>query len=126
MKVSIPIAIGELFDRLSILCIKKEKITDEKKLALVEKEYKALNKILMDLSLEKASELLVEMIEVNKELWKIEDDIREKERAKAFDKEFIELARSVYITNDKRFEIKNKINNIYGSSIREVKSYEEY
>ena len=80
----------------------------------------------MDLNLEKASELLSEMIVVNKELWVIEDDIREKERDKSFDKEFIELARNVYITNDKRFEIKNKINNIYGSSIREVKSYEEY
>ena len=66
------------------------------------------------------------MIEVNRKLWKIEDDIRDKERAKSFDKEFIELARAVYITNDERFHRKNKINSDYDSSIVEVKSYQKY
>ncbi len=126
MKVSIPIAIGELFDRLSILIIKKEMIEDREKLQLVEKEYELLKEILLSQKLEGSEELLKEMTDVNKILWKIEDDIREKERAKSFDAEFIELARQVYITNDKRFDVKNKINNKYGSEIREVKSYEEY
>jgi hypothetical protein len=126
LKVSIPIAIGELFDRLSILIIKKEMIEDREKLQLVEKEYELLKEILLSQKLEGSEELLKEMTDVNKILWKIEDDIREKERAKSFDAEFIELARQVYITNDKRFDVKNKINNKYGSEIREVKSYEEY
>jgi Ni/Co efflux regulator RcnB len=66
------------------------------------------------------------MIEVNSKLWKIEDDIRELERQKRFDDEFIQLARAVYITNDERFRRKNTINNYYNSSLVEVKSYKEY
>jgi len=70
--------------------------------------------------------LMIELKKINQKLWKIEDDIRFLEKNKKFDDNFIELARSVYITNDERFEIKNKINRLFSSDIEEVKSYEKY
>ncbi len=128
MKINTEISVGELLDKISILKIKSLKIKDEKKLKNINKELAALN-IIVDESLGSYKALgkrSNELMEVNLKLWSIEDEIREKERNKSFDKSFIELARSVYVTNDKRFDIKNKINKESGSSFSEEKSYEQY
>lgn len=128
MKINTEISVGELLDKISILKIKSSKIKDEEKLKNINKELQALN-LIVDQSLKSYKALgkrSNELMDVNLKLWSIEDDIREKEREKCFDDSFIELARSVYITNDKRFEIKNKINKESGSSFSEEKSYEKY
>jgi len=126
MQVLCPVSLGELIDKLSILKIKLKNIPDKTKLNHLRKEEEALEKTLASLQLQRTSEFLDELVEVNSRLWVIEDDIREKERKKEFDQKFIELARSVYIENDQRFSIKNRINEFYGSEIVEVKSYKEY
>jgi len=128
MQVSIPISIGELIDKITILEIKNKKITDEEKLFSIQKELSSLKNILKNLNLENDSlmPLYEELLKVNYELWNIEDEIRISEKNNRFDSSFIELARSVYITNDKRFEIKNKINKLFNSEIKEEKSYEDY
>lgn len=126
MKVQCPISIGELIDKLTILKIKSERITDQIKLKLVEQEINELESTLDSLKLKDLDSLYEELKKTNETLWEIEDQIRDKERAKKFDDEFISLARAVYITNDQRFEIKNKINYRFGSLIKEVKSYQEY
>jgi len=126
VKVQCQVSLGELVDKITILLIKKEKIVDENKLILVNEELSVLSTTLESLSLDEIGTYLENLKTVNSELWIIEDLIREKERVKLFDKEFIELARKVYITNDKRFEIKNRINEKFGSSIKEVKSYKSY
>ena len=108
------------------LKIKNEKIKDTKKLANVNHELATLEKELSSLNLNGHEEFLSKLITINSELWDIEDDIRVLEKGAQFDDVFIKLARSVYITNDKRFEVKNAINDHYGSDIKEVKSYEEY
>lgn len=124
--VEIPISIGELFDKISILQIKQEKITDAQKLKHVEYELELLSDKMQELQLEKASAFIEDIKEVNTVLWEIEDQIRVKEKSGDFDQEFISLARSVYKTNDERFLVKNKINEFYGSNVVEVKSYEKY
>lgn len=125
--VNSPISVGELMDKISILKIKKKNIKDEKKLRFINEELKillsTLNEAVQD---NKINEYLNKLISVNSQLWKIEDDIRLCERNKKFDKQFIELARAVYITNDKRSDIKLEINNHFGSTLVEVKSYTEY
>ena len=128
MIINTPISLGELLDKISILIIKIENIHDEKKLAIVKKELNLLLKIQDNLSIDKKilDEYLEKLKEVNSELWIIEDKLRDLERNKIFDNGFIELARSVYFTNDKRSEIKLKINKELGSDIIEVKSYEKY
>lgn len=126
MNVKVEVSLGELVDKLSILRIKQKFISDQKKLVHVNKEEAILEKTLSELSLPGIESFLEELISVNSKLWKIEDDIREKERSKSFDQEFIELARAVYVTNDLRFDVKNRINAQYGSSLQEVKSYEDY
>jgi len=128
MKIETPISVGEFLDKISILKIKSFKIKDEEKLKNIKFELEHLNKILEEkLSdyeyLKKRGD---ELYQVNTSLWNIEDKIRECERKKQFDSDFIFLARSVYITNDKRFEIKNKINEECGSNFKEEKSYEDY
>ena len=132
MKIDAPISLGELMDKISILWIKKDKIIDKNKLNLIEDELNLLNKsitIIINKNQDRRIEIL-SLIEglkkINAELWDIEDKIRECERNKNFDQNFIELARSVYITNDKRSELKNEINLKFGSNIVEVKSYEKY
>ncbi len=125
MHIEIPISLGELLDKLSILMIKSEMISDSEKLKEVAIEEKLLKGKVDALGID-STELFAELLQINKKLWKIEDDIREKERKDEFDKEFIELARSVYVTNDQRFDIKNRINLKFGSAIKEVKSYEKY
>ena len=125
--INIPISIGELIDKISILQIKKNNITNEKKLILIKKEFLLLQSILSNISEDKkVNEYLNKLIEINSKLWNIEDDIRDCERNKKFDQKFIDLARSVYINNDIRSEIKLEINNYFDSTLVEVKSYEKY
>ena len=127
MIVNSPISIGELMDKISILKIKKKNITDEKKLLFINEELQllssTLNAVVQD---NKINEFLDKLIEVNSKLWKIEDDIRLCERNKKFNQHFIDLAREVYITNDKRTDIKLAINNHFGSTLVEVISYIKY
>lgn len=128
MKLMCEVSLGELVDKYSILTIKEKFISDKEKLVHITKEKEVIYKVIADLQLDnvKLDPLLNDLTNVNETLWKIEDDIREKERVKEFDQIFIDLARSVYVTNDQRFELKNRINTIFGSGIQEVKSYEEY
>ncbi len=126
MKIECVVSLGELLDKLSILYIKNKKIKDVAKLSHIQLEIKKLEETLQNLKISEYQELLIELEEINLKLWQIEDDIRDKERRKEFDQEFIELARAVYITNDQRFECKNKINQKYSSKIVEVKSYQQY
>lgn len=127
MIISTPVSIGELVDKISILHIKNINITDDKKLKLIREELKLLNKILNNnIKRDDIQKYLDSLIKINSKLWIIEDDIRDCERNKNFDQKFIELARSVYFTNDKRSEVKLCINKKFGSKIIEVKSYEEY
>ena len=124
----IPISWGELFDKLTILQIKLENLQDQNALNNVKIEYDELFKIYNNnfLEDENAKRLLADLKNINKILWNIEDDIRDKERDKNFDEEFIELARNVYITNDKRSCIKKNINNTFRSQFIEEKSYSDY
>ena len=117
-----PISIGEIFDKITILEIKKEKLKNEK-LLNVNLELKLLKKIVEDNGLNVDKKLINNLREVNNKLWNIEDKIRKKEKLKTFDNEFIEIARSVYIENDKRSEIKREINTKYNSELVEEKSY---
>ncbi|PIK16441.1 DUF6165 family protein [Halobacteriovorax sp. JY17] len=126
MNIQCEVSLGELVDKISILKIKMEKIKDTSKTDLVLSEYKALNKTLEELRLSGIENYLSKLQKINTELWEIEDDIRECEKRSDFSSQFISLARSVYITNDQRFAVKNEVNNKYGSSMKEVKSYEEY
>lgn len=125
-QAEIPVSIGELLDKISILQIKQQKITDQDKLKHVSYELQLLTQRLKELKLEKTQAFIEDIQRVNTVLWDIEDQIRVKEKSGEFDHEFISLARSVYKTNDERFIIKNKINEFYGSSVVEVKSYEKY
>ena len=129
MEIQINISLGELIDKITILQIKKEKIKDLEKVKIVSHELELLENSLNSFEKSKKNELenfMIELKKINQKLWIIEDDIRLLEKNKKFDNNFIELARSVYITNDERFEIKNKINRLFSSDIEEVKSYEEY
>ena len=132
MIILAPVSVGEIFDKLSILQIKEQKISDPIKLNNVKTEIKELNKSIINLDVyEKSSyELLnalkTELYETNFKLWEIEDALRELESQKNFEQEFISLARQVYITNDKRAEIKKEINRMTGSDIIEEKHYSEY
>ena len=121
----IEVSIGEIVDKLSILQIKLENITDEDKLVNIKKEFNYLYSIVFkDLKIQ--LEDYQPLLDINKELWGIEDDIRDEERAKRFGERFIEVARAVYFTNDKRSQIKKDINIKYGSEFVEEKSYQDY
>ena len=127
MIINTPVSLGELIDKISILIIKEQKIKDENKNKIICKELKLLRKILDEATNSQTiSDYLNQLIDVNSALWRIEDEIRVCEKNKKFDQKFVELARSVYITNDRRAEIKLKINNKFGSKIVEVKSYTKY
>ena len=127
MLINTPISLGELVDKISILIIKQKNITDETKLDHVKKELDFLQKTLMNyVQQEEVNNYLENLININSKLWNIEDDIRECERKKLFDQTFIDLARSVYFTNDERAKVKNDINKTFGSELVEIKSYEEY
>mgnify|MGYP001468672894 FL=1 len=124
---TVPVSDGELIDKYTIVLIKTERIDDTNKKEKAKKESDLLKPYVYKLSTTyKLSELINELKKVNESLWDIEDHIRKKEKCKEFDDEFIQLARNVYITNDKRAEVKNKINTITKSEIVEVKSYEKY
>ena len=127
MIISTPVSLGELVDKISILHIKNINIKDEEKLKLIREELELLNHTLnKHIKNNDIQNYLDSLIEINSKLWVIEDDIRDCERNKKFDQTFIDLARSVYFTNDKRSEVKLEINKKFGSKIIEVKSYEEY
>ena len=126
--IRVDISYGELFDKISILEIKKSKLNNPEELLKVKYE---LNLLLEELNNSKLnssiiSSLTKDLKEVNLKLWNIEDEIREKERNKKFDEEFIKLARNVYITNDTRAKIKNEINKKLNSKVFEIKSYQKY
>ena len=124
----VPISWGELFDKITILQIKLENLTSKNALENVEQELKKLQSILTQNGSKtmETIQLEGELRRTNQQLWGIEDKIRDKERANSFDDEFIQLARSVYITNDERSRIKRKINELLGSELVEEKSYAEY
>ncbi len=128
MVVKIPVSWGELFDKLTILEIKQARIDDPQKLANIDREFEALRDVYSDSDLPGAplQELIDELRCTNETLWEIEDDIRNCERHKDFSDRFIELARSVYRTNDKRADLKLRINRLLGSELIEEKSYEAY
>ena len=123
--INAPISIGELVDKITILEIKKNKLQNSK-LENVLKELSFLRKLMEKHQIEITDDLFTQLKEINLTLWNIEDQIRIKEKNKEFDNIFIELARSVYFTNDKRSEIKKGINLLSNSDITEEKSYTEY
>ena len=125
--ITAPISVGELIDKLSILQVKKRKIIEDQKLEYINKEFEMLYNLSAGyLNHQEIENSFHELVEVNSTLWDVEDKLREYEKIKSFPQHFIELARKVYYTNDKRFEIKNKINEMSNSEIREQKSYQEY
>ena len=125
--MKIEVSHGEIVDKLTILQIKKENITDQIKLDNIIKEYNYLLSVVEnDLSISTESPEYLELLSINKELWVIEDDIRDKERIKEFDDDFIKLSRAVYYTNDVRAKIKKEINLKHSSGFVEEKSYQSY
>jgi hypothetical protein len=128
MSIKTEISLGEFLDKLTILEIKKRKIKEKNKIqniniehALLLDQWQSSKYTSEDISIE-----LLSLTRTNEALWEIEDKIRDKEAKSEFDKEFIELARSVYLTNDKRAKIKRMLNEKLKSSLIEVKSYKEY
>ena len=124
--MKIEISVGELVDKVTILTIKLHKIKSAEKLVNVRKEYQILRDSMEAAGITTESEVFKDLLSVNLVLWDIEDKIRLKEADKQFDDEFIELARSVYIQNDQRFELKRKINLSYDSELIEEKEYVDY
>jgi nuclear transport factor 2 (NTF2) superfamily protein len=125
--VNVPVSVGELIDKLSILQVKKDKVKNPDKLKFIEKEYE----LLLSMSSEYFNNADIistyeELVDVNTKLWEVEDELRVIENTKVFDNNFIELARAVYYTNDERFRLKDKINNLTNSEIKEQKDYKEY
>ena len=128
MKINIPASIGELFDKITILEIKKSKIKDDNKLIFINKELDLLKKVVRSkkINTRSLSPLIKKLKNVNLKLWNVEDKLRKFEKNKQFKKDFINYARKVYYTNDKRSILKNEINLKTNSIISEVKSYEKY
>jgi hypothetical protein len=127
-EIRVPVSPGELLDKITILRIKSQRMTDPAKLSNVRLELRSLEdtwnaSAYANINVDPD---VAALLEVNERLWVIEDDIRDKERAQAFDAEFIRLARAVYVENDERAAIKRRINSKLGSSIVEEKSYREY
>jgi hypothetical protein len=123
--MKIEVSNGEIIDKLTIIQIKLERIKDESKLVNLQKEYKLLLEATSEI-LSTSDELYKSLYEANCELWDIEDHIRDLERRKDFGDDFISTARSVYIKNDLRSEIKREINIKTSSGLIEEKSYEKY
>ena len=126
--IHVPVSPGEVLDKITILEIKSERMDDPDKVANVKRELELLMASWQQHvdENETVTRIHGELKAINEELWEIEDDIRDKERAKEFDSDFIELARSVYFTNDRRSEVKKKLNLHLGSQIIEEKSYQDY
>ena len=127
-KILVEVSIGELLDKISILEIKLEKIKDPQKLKFITNEHSILKNQLDNNveSNEKLSELFQSLKEINTRLWKIEDDKRQCEKDKDFGEKFIKLSRDVHFLNDDRAKIKLEINNLTGSTIKEIKEYTSY
>ena len=127
-KIYIETSVGELVDKITILEIKKEKISDQKNLEMIDREYASLkDSVKKNLKInDEIKDLWKQLKEVNLKLWEVEDGKRLSEKNKKFDEKFIELARNVYKYNDLRAKIKSKINQLSGSNIKEVKQYTKY
>ena len=127
-KIIVEVSIGELLDKISILEIKLEKIKDPQKLKFITNEHSILKNQLDNnvKSNEKLNELFQSLKEINTRLWKIEDDKRQCEKDKDFGEKFIKLSRDVHFLNDDRAQIKLEINNLTGSTIKEIKEYTSY
>jgi hypothetical protein len=127
-EIKVPVSPGELLDKITILRIKSQRISDPDKLYNVRLELRMLEQTWGDseFSTTNIDADVGALMKVNERLWVIEDDIRDKERAQAFDAEFIRLARAVYVENDERAAIKRRINTTLGSALIEEKSYREY
>jgi len=126
--IQVPVSPGEVLDKITILEIKSERISDPDKVANVRRELELLletwqQSVAQD---ETVHRIHAELKAINEALWEIEDNIRDKERAKEFDQHFIELARRVYVTNDQRANAKKALNSYLGSEIVEEKSYRDY
>ena len=128
MKINVPASVGELFDKITILEIKKKKIKDKEKLKYVNVELNLLNNVVRKKKINKRKifKLINALKSINLKLWNVEDKLRKLEKEKSFKSLFIQKARSVYTLNDKRSVIKNNINIETNSNVNEVKSYEKY
>jgi len=128
MKINLPASIGELFDKITILEIKKLKIKDKTKLKIVNQELSLLKKVVLTkkINRRKLTSTIKKLKNINLQLWNVEDKLRVFEKNKSFKKDFVSYARKVYHMNDKRAFLKNEINIKTNSLISEVKSYEEY
>jgi len=125
--LTVPVSVGELIDKLSILQVKKLKITNPESLKYVSEEFELLySQSEVYFQVNEIKFLYESLTKVNSDLWDVEDKLRVFESEKKFDEEFIDLARKVYYTNDERFRLKNEINSITSSKIREVKDYKPY
>ena len=125
--LSVPVSVGELIDKLSILQVKKIKVTNPDKLVFINKEYDLLYEMSSEfLQRKDILQIYDDLISTNLKLWEVEDELRVIESTKNFDNTFTELARSVYYTNDERFRLKDKINSLTNSEIKEQKDYKEY
>ena len=128
MKINLPASIGELFDKITILEIKKLKIKDKNKLKIVNQELTLLKRVVLTkkINRRKLASTIKKLKNINLQLWNVEDKLRVFEKNKSFKKDFVSYARKVYYMNDKRAFLKNEINIKTNSLISEVKSYEEY
>ena len=125
--IQAPVSVGELIDKLSILHVKQTKITNKEKLEYINKEFELLYNLSSGyLDNSEIESLYHQLVEINSKLWDVEDRLRVIETEKRFEGEFIDYARKVYFTNDERFRLKNEINKISNSEIREVKEYVKY
>jgi hypothetical protein len=124
--MKVEVSNGEIVDKITILKIKSERITDVDKLKNIQKELGELLPLLGVIGTQLDSELFIDLYNINSELWIVEDELRELERKREFGDEFIRLARAVYYTNDKRFEVKKRINLQTSSKFVEEKSYTKY
>lgn len=124
--MDVKISVGEVVDKTTILHIKKDRISDPVKLANIVKEYEYLCSVLQKINITPGNQHYANLLSINTMLWDIEDAIRLKEKKKEFDEEFIEIARSVYMTNDKRAAIKKQICIDFDSDFVDEKSYEKY
>jgi len=124
----VPVSPGEVLDKITILEIKSERMSDPEKVTNVRRELALLQETWSNniRDSETIQKLHARLKEINETLWQIEDDIRDKERAREFDERFIELARAVYVTNDRRSQVKKELNLHLGSEIVEEKSYQDY
>ena len=124
--ITIPVSVGELIDKYTILQIKRHKVSPDK-LSKVQHEIESLTaQVGPFIIIDSIGSLYEDLIGVNTQLWDVEDELRKLEKEKQFGEKFIELARAVYFLNDKRFEIKNRINVLTNSDIQEVKQYIDY